>query len=142
MSIGLVLPPSVLQHSSLPQCVLHNGRGRTSLLHTHITSTKRDDSLGAWAIRNTGLTVIKPFSISSLKKCVEQLIFAIIPQVWCWPYFNFAFSIFQPIYSCIRLLLPSLKCGLESGEHQTLYRGTENTKCQDLLFAILYDKDR
>lgn len=84
VSICLALPPSVLQHSFLPQCVLANGRGNTSLLHIR-THPLRHYSLGAWAIRNTGLALLLNHfqSAHSKKKCVRQLIFAIIPQVWC-----------------------------------------------------------
>lgn len=132
VSICLALPPSVLQHSFLPRCVLPNGRGNTSLLHIRSTSTKRHYSLGAWAIRNTGLALLlNHFQSAHSKKkknVLDNLFSPLFPRYGVDLILIFALSIFQPIYPCIHLLLLSLKCGLESVEHQTLYRGTENTK--------------
>ena len=98
--------------------------------HLFFTSTKRHDSLGACAIRNTGLALfLNHFqSAHSKKNVLDNLFSPLFPRYGVDLILIFALSIFQPIYPCIHSLLLSLKCGLGSVEHQTLYRGTENTK--------------
>lgn len=112
--------------------------------HLFFTSTKRDYSLGAWAIRNTGLTLLLNHfqSAHSKKNVLNNLFSPLFPRYGVGLILILPFQFFNPfIHASVYFFRHlSVDLNLKSIRHCTEALRTQ--KCQDLPFAVLYDKDR